>query len=294
MRCIFCKQDSSHSRSVEHIMPESIGNKRRTLPPSVVCDKCNNYFARKVEQPLLGHHSMRNLRGWYRVPSKKGKSPSVVGWIGGTEVGIGLSVDSNGRLRVDPERERDRNTLDEVLGPGPSGNLQTSLLFKFEMDPPKREMSRFLAKMGLESVAEDFFPDPSAPDDLVYEPFFDDIRDFARYGNSHSEWPYSQRRVYPEKTLMRHPETNDWVQAGFGCRRFITKRRETLFVFCFYGIEFVINLGGPSIAGYQEWLSENKGISPMVEGIGLTLKTRQEAGKTVHYLEAAPKLRLKF
>lgn len=269
-------------------MPESIGSKRRTLPPSVVCDNCNNYFARKVEQPLLGHHSMRNLRGWYRVPNKKGRFPSVVGWIGGTEVVVGLSVDSNGRLRVNPERERDRNTLDEVLGPGTSGNLQTPLLFKFEMDPPKREMSRFLAKMGIESVAENFLPVPSAQDNLIYEPFFDDIRNFARYGNNYPEWPYSQRRVYPEKTLMRHPETDEWVQAGFGCRWFITKREETLFVFCFYGIEFVINLGGPSIAGYQEWLRENNGISPIVEGIGLTLMTRLEEGRTVNYLETAP------
>ena len=27
MRCIFCKQDSSISRTIEHIIPESLGNK---------------------------------------------------------------------------------------------------------------------------------------------------------------------------------------------------------------------------------------------------------------------------
>lgn len=270
-------------------MPESIGSKRRTLPPGVVCDKCNNYFARKVEQPVLGHHSMRNLRGWYRVANKKGKFPSVIGWIAGADVEIGLSVGPDGQLRIDPEKARHRDTLSQVLGPGPSGNLQTPLLFKLEMDLPKREMSRFLAKMGLESVAEDFLKSPSKQDELIDEPFFDDIRNFARYGTNYPDWPYSQRRIHPEETLMRHPETNDWVQAGFGCCWFMTSRKETLFVFCFYGIEFVINLGGPSVAGYEEWLRENNGISPIVEGIGLTLRTGLENGRTVHYLEGEQK-----
>jgi hypothetical protein len=53
MRCIFCKNDSSNSKSVEHIIPESLGNTTRTLPKGVVCDTCNNYFARKVEKPFL-------------------------------------------------------------------------------------------------------------------------------------------------------------------------------------------------------------------------------------------------
>ena len=44
MRCLFCKQDSSSTKSVEHIIPESIGNKTLILPLGYVCDKCNNYF----------------------------------------------------------------------------------------------------------------------------------------------------------------------------------------------------------------------------------------------------------
>ncbi|ELN7657016.1 hypothetical protein R1S27_004361 [Salmonella enterica] len=62
MLCIFCAGNSTNSRSVEHIMPESIGSKKRVLPRGVVCDKCNNYFARKVEQPILNHPWMRNIR----------------------------------------------------------------------------------------------------------------------------------------------------------------------------------------------------------------------------------------
>lgn len=53
MRCIFCKVNSSNSKTVEHIIPESLGNTEHILRPGIVCDKCNNYFAREVEKPLL-------------------------------------------------------------------------------------------------------------------------------------------------------------------------------------------------------------------------------------------------
>lgn len=53
MNCIFCKEESSNSRSIEHIIPESLGNKDHVLPPGIVCDKCNNYFARKIEKKIL-------------------------------------------------------------------------------------------------------------------------------------------------------------------------------------------------------------------------------------------------
>ena len=36
MRCIFCKKDSSNSRSVEHIPPESLSNEEHTLPAGIV------------------------------------------------------------------------------------------------------------------------------------------------------------------------------------------------------------------------------------------------------------------
>src|SRR5260370_19867847 len=111
MRCIFCKQDSSASRSIEHVMPELLGSKRRTLRPGIVCDKCNNYFARKVEKPILTHPSMRNLRAWYQVPNKRGKRPSVLGHIAGTDVAGNLSLGSNGQPPVQPEQEPDRHRL---------------------------------------------------------------------------------------------------------------------------------------------------------------------------------------
>jgi len=72
MRCIFCKKDSSKSKSCEHIIPESLGNVEHTLPPGIVCDKCNNYFSLKIEKKMLEQPYFTSLRFRQRIESKKG------------------------------------------------------------------------------------------------------------------------------------------------------------------------------------------------------------------------------
>ena len=74
MKCIFCKGDSSASKSIEHIIPESLGNIDHTLPPGVVCDSCNNYFSVKIEFQVV--HAFRWFRGTMNVPNKKGRQPA--------------------------------------------------------------------------------------------------------------------------------------------------------------------------------------------------------------------------
>lgn len=261
-------------------MPESIGSRKRVLPRGVVCDKCNNYFAREVEGPILAHPSMRNLRAWYRVPNKRGKFPSLLGHIAGTDVAVGLRRDQAGRFQLEAERARDSHQLSSVVEQG----FTTPLLFTIDMDPPKREMSRFLCKMALESLAETFFSQEGGTELMLDEAFYDNIRAYCRYGTGCSEWPYSQRRIFPESTLMRHPDTSQWVQCGFGCCWFMSKYRETLFAFCFYGTEFVINVGGPSVLGYQEWLEDHGGISPLIERLGCHLAVEETGSSRSYYL----------
>ena len=79
---------------------------------------------------------------------------------------------------------------------------------------------------------------------LIDEAHYDKIRSWARRGDRPNDWPIHSRQIYPEETPMRHPETGEWVQAGFGHDFLQTRRRETFFVFGLYGYEFVINMGG--------------------------------------------------
>lgn len=77
MKCIFCKNLSGTSKSVEHIIPESLGNKQHILPKGSVCDKCNNYLAREVEKPILTSPMFKFLRKNMAIPNKRGKLPSL-------------------------------------------------------------------------------------------------------------------------------------------------------------------------------------------------------------------------
>jgi hypothetical protein len=284
LRCLFCKQLSESSKSVEHIIPESIGSKRVVLPVGVVCDKCNNYFSRKVEGPVLSHQSMRNVRAWYQVPSKKGKLPSLQGYIAGTDVSINLRATKDGKIDIQPEKEKDRPKLEQHIE-NIGREQDFAYIFTVDINPPKKEMSRFLAKMALEAFAFRFLKIDSDISKLIDNPHFDLIRNFARFGSGIKEWPYSRRSIFPMDTQMRHPETGEWVQAGFGHDLFITTRRETYFVFLIYGVEFVINTGGPSLNGYEEWLTQNNYISPMIERAGAQLITKEIDGKKQHFLE---------
>lgn len=283
MRCLFCKKPSHNSKSVEHIIPESVGNKKRVLPRGAVCDKCNNYFATKVESPVLSHPSFRNVRAWWSVPSKKRKYPSLVGMVAGADIAVALHHSGKGDFRIKAEKEKDQQRLDAFLDK--RGGMPPPVLFSLSEDPPEYEMSRFLAKMALEGVFELFSREPGLEEMIIDEPHFDRIRNFARYGANFKEWPIHQRRIFPDDTLMRHPKTNEWVQVGFGYNLMLDKRREMFFAFGLYGMEYVINVGGPSIFGYEEWLAENGNISPLVELAGTTLVSREEGRKKRFYLE---------
>ncbi len=78
VRCIFCKHDSAASVSVEHILPESMGNTDHTLPATIVCDKCNNYFSRKLESKVLNSPRLLKLRQELQIPSKRGRIPEYI------------------------------------------------------------------------------------------------------------------------------------------------------------------------------------------------------------------------
>ncbi|WP_245426880.1 hypothetical protein [Mesorhizobium sp. YM1C-6-2] len=198
--------------------------------------------------------------------------PHLYGFVAGTDIDIGLRLGPHGKPEIRPERESFRKQLEKHVSS--RGGVSDALVFSREVTPPKRLMSRFLGKMALEALAQRFLIDLSLFDRLIDDPHYDRIRDWARLGNNFKDWPISQRQIYPEETLMRHAQTGEWVQAGFGYDIFMNKRRETFFAFCIYGHEFVINVGGPSLKGFEEWLSENNGISPLVERIGASLSER--------------------
>jgi uncharacterized protein (DUF736 family) len=259
MNCIFCKEISDNSTSIEHIIPESLGNKSKILEKGIVCDKCNNYFSTKIEKPLLDLEYFTRLRARNEIKSKKGRIP------------IEKVVFKGSNCISEIKRQNNTTYLDVTVNDPTffrkilKGKIKT-LVFPVLLFPPADNyvVSRFLAKVALEVIAQKLHISQDGLDYLVQEQQFDELREFARYGKRHKEWPYHIRKIYEETEAFQSEENSDILQDRlFEYNIFMTDESEYYFVLILKGIEYSINLGGPEIAGYLNWLHENDNKSPL-------------------------------
>lgn len=253
MRCLFCRMDSTASKSVEHIIPESLWNTQHVLPKGVVCDACNNYFAREVEKPFLDSPPITGLRFSQFIPNKRGRVPPTEALL---MPGFPAVVHRNPydplvlRLELEPDGLKHFTNLK-------NGALQ---LVGGLGVPPQRVTSRFLAKMAVEALAYKLLDHPEGIAYLVDESQLDLMRNFARRGVPR-EWPHHMRRIYDADRMLL--EDGRALQTVHEFDFLVTKNQEWFFVFALFGLELTINLGGPEIDGYLAWLEENGGRSPL-------------------------------
>jgi hypothetical protein len=260
MRCIFCCQNSERSRSCEHIVPESLGNTKNVLPPGIVCDTCNNYFAVKVEGPLLSSGFFRHLRFRQMVPSKKGRVPVVEDLLSGDGIPLGMAANHRTGMRhLYPLDDADGTRLIEsvftsdpfwIVGPIPV--------------PPEHYLfGRFLAKVGLEVLTQRAMLAPGWEEAVVFRKELDEVRNFARYGKGPRVWPYHERRIYDEDCKFIPRGGGPPEQVIYEFTPLYTPTQELYAIIAIFGVEYTINLGGPEIDGYERWLVENNYISPL-------------------------------
>lgn len=286
MRCLFCKNDSSATKSIEHIIPESLGNKTLVLPLGYVCDKCNNYFARKVEKPFLEQFNMRLLRFQKAIPSKKKKIPSINGIIGSTEVTVHKDVVGEEIITgidIPPE------LFDIILNEPNKTELIIPALVESHLPEQGFITSRFLAKIALEALAARLKGTEGGLDYLIDHQQLDLIRNHARLGTT-LDWPCHIRRIYATDAQWKFKDDNEEISQVIHECDFLfpnvnegeLKRNDCIndelyFIIALWGIEFAINMGGPEIEGYQEWLIKHNNISPLHfgknQGIGLKIDT---------------------
>ena len=125
-------------------------------------------------------------------------------------------------------------------------------------------VSRFLAKVAVEAMATKLIAHPDGLEYLVDEQQLDAIRDHARTGRIR-DWPVHFRQIYDtDAKWFDHSGSPKQVVNEYDI--LVTEKGEWYFVFALFGKEFVINYGGPDIEGYQEWLDERDGVSPLYSG----------------------------
>jgi len=258
MHCIFCKLPSSNSKGQEHIVPQSLGNTEHVLRPGIVCDKCNNYFASKVEGKVLNSSHFKNLRGRQGVYSKKNKVPFFEALMLGEKV------------RMQNSHEGKIVELSPVLFEKIKSAKTGQIIIPMEGDFNKKLFSRFLAKIGLEILTSRICDIPGWESEIIHNEALDEIRNFARFDRGPQEWPFHSRRIYDENAYglsedgeryqVVHEQdivateswkTDDGISGTFYA------------VVCIFGVEYAINLSEPTTDSYIEYLKINNGQSPL-------------------------------
>lgn len=181
--CLFCRSHGPFS-TVEHIIPESLGNDELLLHQEV-CDSCQAYFGKEIERLVLAKSPLAFWRTFLRVRTKKGKLPTVdlstpsrsKGVIQATHPVhdnlVGFTAHEDGSTSVDID---DPRIVEGVLT-GSRG------AFTFVLTPKLlHALGRFLLKVGIELVAG---ADPKE----ARAPRYDDARSHARFGTGDRLWP---------------------------------------------------------------------------------------------------------
>lgn len=269
MRCIFCKSLSDTSSSREHIVPESLGNTEYVLSRGWVCDQCNNYLARKVEAPFLDSVYGRQARFEMRVGNKDGIVPPATGIAMPGKIPVHLYVDKDHCIGVSAASPKDESTWIN----GPLKQIHGRLYVPAPTFPNlDYTTSRFIAKVGLEVLAYQLQDVPGSNDEIVLNNGLDDIRAYVRKGRPGVVWPIHTRRIYPSAWVIREEAgityecLHEWrlltlPTSEKGCL-------EVYAVIAIFGIEYVINLGGPILDSYDKWLADNSYQSPLYPAAG--------------------------
>lgn len=160
-RCLFCLREDRPFTSVEHVVPEGLGNKEIILPAGVVCDGCNNGKLSDVDQKLVDFDPLALLRVKYAVPTKVGKMPKA-------QLGDALVQ------RTSPSHVHIKTEGNKTVWEVPGGHG-----FKFRGRRPlnarhTRELTRALFKIALELIYLEEGPD------VAFAARFDPVREMVR------------------------------------------------------------------------------------------------------------------
>jgi hypothetical protein len=270
MKCIFCKEDSESSKSIEHIIPESLGNKLHILEKGIVCDKCNNYFASKIEKEVLELSYFKSLRHRNQILNKKRKLPKEKGFVLRPKIGEIEIVGRSGNIF---EIEIENKELYNLFGKEKTGKLYVPIL---PMPPENNPfISRLLGKIALEALADRLKKEENWNEHFVEHKDLDDLRNYVRYGKG-SLWSYHMRKIYKESDyFVDNIESEGVPYQILHEYDFLYIENYYLFFICvIMGVEYTINMAESDLQKYFEWLNDNNNKSPLFEDIQSTKNCR--------------------
>lgn len=112
-KCIFCGKseedfDKNNCWTIEHIIPESLGNK--TLKLQNVCKNCNSNLGTYVDNYFVNHRIVQMIRQQLKLKGKSGEIPNAFR-EGKGEDGHKIRVDNNFKPTVVPYIEQKESRI---------------------------------------------------------------------------------------------------------------------------------------------------------------------------------------
>ena len=233
-KCLFCGRDTTNCKSVEHIIPESLGNIELILPKGVVCDKCNNYFANEIESKVLSIQSFKDLCFFEFIPNKKGRLKHTSFLVCGEECKADWGiVDGKAALLLGASP----TTIKALLEQKPE--LIISRGITLDDKNYSYEISRFLYKIAIEYYVFLLLQleENKDADCFIYEEEFNKIIDFVRKGNRNKNYFVYNSTI--ENEFMPFKD-NGTIKLGF-----FMKNDDLIFEINLFGTKFSINISNP-------------------------------------------------
>lgn len=233
MKCIFC-ETINNAKSIEHIVPESFGNKKYILDRGTVCDKCNNSFS-QFEGNALTNSVFVIERCRLGIPTKKGKAAK------GRVNKLVVEADSEFRKHIVTLKGIDLQNvsfIDEKTG-----------AFKLTVptfDKSESAVSKLLLTIGLESLYK-------SKNGLYIKYNFIELRDYIMNRNR-VDWPFVDS-LFDMPDFKSIPTFHDkHLLNKTHCKLQFREYNENtlLFKFVFGGVEMMINLLNRNL----EWIAE--------------------------------------
>jgi hypothetical protein len=239
--CLFCSSTGPFS-TTEHIIPESLGNDDLLLKDGV-CDSCQSYFGKEVEQFVLGKTPLAFWRTFLGIKTKKGKNPSVNLSQPKTDKGVLRSVHSihdnmeftyhdDGSISFDANSPE----LREKIRRGEKNKFM--LVFT-----PKilHMLGRFFCKIGLELISLD---NP----DFARSEIFKKARRYARFGEFDGLWPIFHFSKGEPSDLHRYRKDKLGWREDVNCYSyslFVCNEQYWLFLFSMGTDNWIVSLNDP-------------------------------------------------
>ncbi len=141
-----------------------------------MCDKCNNYFARKIESPFLNSEAVLQLRQELEIPNRDGKEVNRFANLPTKNI---MQISQDIHLVMSQEDKTEEEVERAVFEYQKYLKRTDEILIK-----PDYNLSRLLAKMAIEAFAYKCLDDGDVLDYIIEEEAFKKIREYVRYGGS--------------------------------------------------------------------------------------------------------------